>query len=215
MNLKEFRINNVSEECFNLLLNRTDLYLMDQDALNIVCQGKVYFLPDKWNYEWMRLLSQESEAELTEMPSVIHYTTPKKPWHYPEELLADVFWKYARDSIFYEEILKKSQLEIAKNVMRTTGFTNIAVYGAGYIGKSYVSKMLEMKLCHIVLWVDKNFANMQGTVIPVEDVGKIYSVSFDYVVIAIENQSVYEEVRKMFISNGIPEEKIMHIYYKV
>ena len=91
-------------------------------------------------------------------------------------------------------------------------FRNIAVYGAGNAGKRYVNKILSLNLCNIVAWVDKNYANIQGTKLQVEAVETIYERKFDHVIIAIENESVFAEIRTMLITNGIPEEKIVWIH---
>ena len=39
-------------------------------------------------------------------PNIVHYASAIKPWNAPERDLASNFWKYARVSPFYEEILE-------------------------------------------------------------------------------------------------------------
>lgn len=217
MNTKAFRENNVKERCFSLLSQRTDLYFMDQCAMNIVCEGKVHFLPSEWNFEWQYLFStEEHELKPMDQLAIIHYDGIEKPWDYPGQILADCFWAYARKTVFYEEILQISQIKSMRAVLEVIGgigsFRNIAVYGAGNAGKRYVNKILSLNLCNIVAWVDKNYANIQGTKLQVEAVETIYERKFDHVIIAIENESVFAEIRTMLITNGIPEEKIVWIH---
>lgn len=227
INAKEFRKQKVTEQCFSLLSQRDDLYYMDQCALNIVCEGKVYFLPAKWNYEWLflfygdnsRLYYRDKKLELMKDPAIIHYDGIEKPWNYPSQILADYFWLYARQTIFYEEILQAVQQRNIKTFFETVmdifgdamKFKDIAVYGAGNAGKRYVDKILSLNLCKIAIWVDQNYTEKQGTILPVEPVEKLYQEKFDHVIIAIENRVISTEVKEMLMGNGIPEEKIIQI----
>ncbi|GHU41386.1 hypothetical protein FACS1894111_03600 [Clostridia bacterium] len=223
INTKEFINNSVAQKCFSLLSNRQDLYFMDQCALNIVCEGKVHFLPHKWNHEWLYLFSANNsllpnsreEFEACANPAIIHYDGVEKPWDYPEQCLSDYFWSYARQTVFYEEIVYSAQLRHTRELLELSGvigkYRNIAIYGAGNAGKKYVSRMSTLKLCNIVLWIDKNFTEKQGLELPVESVDKLYTTEFDHVFIAIENIAISNQVKEMLISNHIPPEKIIQI----
>ena len=47
-------------------------------------------------------------AGMADLPySVLHFTTGVKPWNNPTMPLSDKFWKYARNTPFYEQILYK------------------------------------------------------------------------------------------------------------
>lgn len=216
MNRKALKENKVTEKCFSLLSKRTDLYFMDQCAMNIVCEGKVFFLPEKWNFEWQYLFSAEEHGfkEMNHL-GIIHYDGIEKPWDYPGQVLAEKFWSYARKTIFYEEILQTAQIKSTRAVLEVFGgigkFRNIAVYGAGNAGKRYVDKILSLKLCNIVSWVDKNYGKIQETKLQVESVETLFEREFDHVVIAIENKAVSEEVEKMLVMKGVPEEKVIRI----
>lgn len=48
MNLAWFRRNDGTSKCFKLLNQFTDIVYPDQDALNIVCDGRIKLLPDEW-----------------------------------------------------------------------------------------------------------------------------------------------------------------------
>ena len=39
-------------------------------------------------------------------PMIIHYAGFKKPWYDPTEDYAQEFWKYARKTVYYEELLQ-------------------------------------------------------------------------------------------------------------
>jgi hypothetical protein len=71
-----------------------------------------------------------------------------------------------------------------------------------------------MKLCKIVLWVDKAFTEKQEYELPVESVDKLYTTDFDRVLIAIENIFISNQVKDMLISNNIASGKIIQIQKK-
>ena len=56
-------------------------------------------------------------------PKLIHYNLFQKPWCYDNIGYADYFWKYAKESSYYEYILKfkenysKEQIEADKNAL--------------------------------------------------------------------------------------------------
>lgn len=216
INTKKFKKHEVKEKCFELLSQRTDLYFMDQCALNIVCEGKVQMLPARWNYEWLFLFESEiKETKIIEHPAIIHYNGTMKPWDNPGMLLSEHFWKYARQSVFYEEILRLAQMKVTQSVFEVLGgtgrFKNIAVYGAGSIGKKYVEQLLALPICNIVTWVDRNYENIKQPLFPVEKIERLYETEYDHVIIALGSESVAKEVAQMLISNGIAENKIVYI----
>ncbi|MBR1424579.1 Stealth CR1 domain-containing protein [bacterium] len=97
-----------------------DLLYPDQDILNVMFQNNVKFLESKWNYlygqcawgiQYLNYIGGDYKKEFLEArenPYIIHYTSPKKPWNVPTAEYAEIFWKYARKSPFYEEIIYSS-----------------------------------------------------------------------------------------------------------
>ena len=117
LNLEEFRKTYTVEEMLNLAASR-DWQLLDQDVLNVLADGKVKFVDMAWNvmYDW-RYIRQSQIVSMAPKylsdeyavahanPKIIHYAGPDKPWLDPMSDYADLFWKYAKDSLYYEEIL--------------------------------------------------------------------------------------------------------------
>ena len=88
---------------------------VDQDALNYIFRDKVKLIPLRFNYQY-HLFSQNSEQDFpngaayeyfkeSRDPVIVHYITPDKPWKNPGCAFGWMFWKYARMSPFYEEII--------------------------------------------------------------------------------------------------------------
>ena len=76
-----------------------DLLDPDQAYLNYLCRDKIYILPNGWNKEPMELPCEGKK-------NIVHYALYKKPWQYDDVMDGEEFWRYARQSAFYEKILE-------------------------------------------------------------------------------------------------------------
>lgn len=53
MNLKQMRIENISEKCFSFIHENPSVLYLDQDALYYTCYGRIGMLPDEWGrFSW-------------------------------------------------------------------------------------------------------------------------------------------------------------------
>lgn len=116
INCQKFRNEKIKDECLNILQKIKTPRYPDQDILNIACSKKVKYLPLKYNFEWHLLTNDKNyintiptkfhndflDAERN--PVIIHYTG-YKPWNFPTFKYAEIWWNYARQTPFYEEIL--------------------------------------------------------------------------------------------------------------
>ncbi len=105
----------------NILLDsvrKNNFKFVDQCAINKFFNGNLKFLDQKWNYETKqrgfapaykltdtKILNIHQNAK--KEPYIIHYSGKHKPWLYPDEEFADIWWQYARKTPFYEEILTR------------------------------------------------------------------------------------------------------------
>lgn len=129
---KKFIELTIKEKCFEVLSRYKKLSCPDQDALNISCQGKVLYLTDSWNFQNGRG-SYTFEDRYNKVHNIIHYTSAKKPWNTKVIELGEYFWKYARNTIFYEEILSDyilkttnlQQITNNKNKQETNTLDNV------------------------------------------------------------------------------------------
>ena len=99
MNLKKMRDDDL-EGHFLSLLNKYhfDSIAPDQDYLNAMCNGKIYYLEEKWD-----TMPNDAKPMLTET-SLIHYNLFSKPWCYDGIQYEEQFWNYARDCSLIDEI---------------------------------------------------------------------------------------------------------------
>lgn len=120
-NIKECLKFNITDKLLNKLKQIKTPKFWDQDIFNCVCEHQVYELDQSWNTQWQPYISEMNQA-LFQVPQkvyekyiqalkeryIIHYTSPIKPWSNPEFPLAYFWWKYARMTPFYEEIIYKN-----------------------------------------------------------------------------------------------------------
>lgn len=117
LNLDKMRKESFEEKCINRLIEVKNPGYVDQDILNSLYEDQIKFLPMNWNIEWQLPIQHKHLIEMLpselytdymngyNVPSIIHYCSIYKPWKSPDFPLAKYFWKYARLTPFYEEIL--------------------------------------------------------------------------------------------------------------
>lgn len=110
MNLEEMRKIGFGELFLKLLSTVTFRVAQDQDYLNVLCRGKVKFLPDFWNF--MPFKPAESE------PMLVHFNLDSKPWQKDGILYGDEFWAYADRSAYGEELRARKSSYCEEDVRR-------------------------------------------------------------------------------------------------
>ena len=193
INIPMFRNEKIGEKCFDLLKEKGKYWAMDQDVLNITCFEKVKFIDDRWNAEWAPIAeygmanripylddARKSKFTALDNPYILHYTTAKKPWSYPEITLAEFFWNYARKTDFYEEILfsniykAKDTINVEKDFFKRFIFpwdkvvcgSKIIIYGAGVVGRAFLEQIRLSQYAEILAVVDKNHNNIKDLFVP-------------------------------------------------
>lgn len=119
LNLEKMRKNNVKSKLLDCILNMK-VHFADQCVFNFYFRNDVKYIPTCWNYgicdrerralnvkETMPLNILKQYISDSQNPKIIHYSGPYKPWFYPDEEYAKIWWEYARRSPYYEQLLKK------------------------------------------------------------------------------------------------------------
>ena len=99
INSKQFRKNKIKEKFVDLINKYSFVVAQDQDYLNILCQDKVYWFDSKWNVQ----MSEEKVRDYDSL-GIVHYNLAEKPWHNLDCKYADLFWEYAKDTVYIEEL---------------------------------------------------------------------------------------------------------------
>lgn len=144
---------NFKEKCIEKLIELKDPIYVDQCVLNSLCHGNIDFIDLSWNVEWhVAIFNKNLENKLPinsykeyikayNNPKLIHYAGYIKPWTNPNYPKANLWWKYARMTQFYEDIIYKNKtinnnIKSAKEINRFSIADFILSIG---IDRNYVS----------------------------------------------------------------------------
>lgn len=118
LNAKEMRKLYSTEQWLDLA--QEDYMYVDQDVLNRYCQGRVLYLDMAWDvlidcmeYRVPVIIQAAPERmkkdyfAARETPFVIHYAGGEKPWNQPNVDMEAYFWKYAKETPYYEMLQKQ------------------------------------------------------------------------------------------------------------
>ncbi len=101
MNSKKLRELKIDEKFLDLYTKYGfDVIAPDQDYINSMCYGHIKYLSDIYD-----AMPNPNNKEV-ENPVIIHYNLFLKPWQYEDVQYYDYFWKYAKSTPFYDEILE-------------------------------------------------------------------------------------------------------------
>lgn len=184
INCNKWIENNLKNKCIECLRSYDKLACPDQDVLNVVCKGKILQLEDKWNFQWHHQFPDARTGTFTldygtryeklmrSIPNIIHYTSWIKPWNSPERVYSEHFWKYCRQTFFYESII----------------FMNVRVKGKKSIGNARsvksseeerrirntiaeTEKSITYKLSRIISFIPRKLKKYDYSLIPPEGAG--------------------------------------------
>lgn len=120
LNIKVLKNIDFLNKCLNTLKELKTPLFPDQDVLNKVCDGYVKYLPYNYNLLWncihyykdakerMPEETYKRYIEAWQSPKIIHYAGAYKPWKQPWLEYSSLFWYYARQTPFYEEVIYKN-----------------------------------------------------------------------------------------------------------
>lgn len=101
MNSKKLRELKIDEKFLDLYTKYGfDVIAPDQDYINSMCYGHIKYLSDIYD-----AMPNPNNKEV-ENPAIIHYNLFLKPWQYENVQYYDYFWKYAKFTPYYDEILE-------------------------------------------------------------------------------------------------------------
>lgn len=87
--------------------------------------------------------------------------------------------------------------------------SSIVLYGAGYIGQIFHRQVILSKYCTIAAWVDKAYQREELRRKNVVGMEALYTVTYDYVVLAVRDRDVAVEITDQLLFFGISREKII------
>lgn len=115
VNLKKWRNERIEEKFFKWVKkNRKKIKYVDQDVLNVVLNGFIKKLPEKYNVQLTYYKRRKKLLNLINDIYIVHYCGPEKPWSKKEMYLSEYFWKYAKLNPFYNQIREKFALHYSE-----------------------------------------------------------------------------------------------------
>lgn len=147
MNLKQLRQENKVEEFRRLSKNKYPQN--DQDVLNIVCNGRVQWLPSMYNFQtnhysnymWGRRHS-DIDFSILVKKATLHYTCRNKPWNALDCTLSDAWWHYYRhspmfDNDFYFQC-QYDRIEASRNDYHMVKAKKLIIHLLGRVKKTII-----------------------------------------------------------------------------
>lgn len=149
INTKEYQKQNVEKKFIDLMLKHKFEVAPDQDYLNVVCKDKVKYLDIGWN----KTPIPEKEFSDSDL-KLIHYKLNFKPWLYKGVRYEEYFWKYAKDTPFYEDLLAMRNGYTDKEKERDSlAFTDLQKMAINYINSENNYKNLKLKEESNAIWI--------------------------------------------------------------
>lgn len=228
INIAEFHKEKIGQRGLQMISEKKYM-TVDQDVLNVLCDGRIKYIDGRWNVEWEHLTGEGKEIRIDDVrkdtlsylddPYIVHFTSPFKPWLHPENEYAEWFWKYARDTVFYEEILF-SNVPIARppeDIFARFLFpwkivkpeSEIILYGGGVVGQIFLKQIISTRYCVIKAICDKSPESVYHATIPVISISEIKDFTYDAILIAIEKENIAMEIRQDLLDIGIAQKKIL------
>lgn len=205
----------------------------DQDVLNSIFKGQVKFINQQWNLQYHipilydRHLESFNKSDMQDYnfafknPAIIHYTSPVKPWYAPKVGLAVDFWRYARKTDFYEEILYSMyQNEIANSrfathlYMKLQEDKRVVLWGASIFLEDFI-KRYQISTKNILGIIDINVTrqgkNIEGYKIYPPEILK--SLEYEEIILTIVNgqDKRYEDIKNYLIKNNFAHIKFIKL----
>lgn len=142
ISLNEFRKHEVEKKFTHLITTYNfDLLDPDQAYLNYLCYNKTKILPNGWN-------KAPTGSACEGDKNIVHYNLYKKPWQYDDVIDGEYFWKYAKLSQFYSQILDKKLAFTSEDKLKSESMAKEILVHANKIVNSnsnFVKKVGSLK----------------------------------------------------------------------
>lgn len=124
----------------------------DQDVLNVLCEGRTKLVSASWDVmvpEFRESLPKKYLAELEESiasPKILHFGGNMKPWLCMDAPFSEYFWKYAAQTPFIQEIIRR-RIELDRGVYSVRNAME-REFREGKAGARYILKYIRAWLAY-------------------------------------------------------------------
>lgn len=143
INTAEYRKEAIETKFINLMLSEKFEVAPDQDYLNVLLKDRVKLVDVGWNKTPI-----PGKKFPDKLISLIHYKLNFKPWHYKGVRYEEFFWKYAKETPFYDDLIAmRDSYSDKEKQSDEQAFVNLQKMALDYINSSnnYIKK-LRLKL---------------------------------------------------------------------
>lgn len=143
INTAEYRKETIETKFINLMLSEKFEVAPDQDYLNVLLKDRVKLVDVGWNKTPI-----PGKKFPDKLISLIHYKLNFKPWHYKGVRYEEFFWKYAKETPFYDDLVAmRDSYSDKEKQSDEQAFVNLQKMALDYINSSnnYIKK-LRLKL---------------------------------------------------------------------
>lgn len=85
----------------------------------------------------------------------------------------------------------------------------VLLYGAGKVGVDYRKQVADCRNIELCGWVDKNYEKCRENGLDVQPVEYIGNSEYDYILVAVNNENVFCEIKEELKGIGVIEDKII------
>ncbi len=230
-NLKEMRTNHLYETFLQHL--DKGYPSMDNDVLNVCCEGKITYLDIKYNFFcefWEQTeclkgtgFTSEEIDSLKEEEMIFHFSGKYKPWTFLRTNASGIWWEMAKKALSNEEY--QSIYSAAEELSKVTDWSyltkqckeqdDIIIMGYSEIAKELINLLMQSGINHVRCFCDNNadkigLSYIGKEVLAVKDALEKYPRALWLV----SSQNYYKEIQEQLSSLGIPEENIRWYFHK-
>lgn len=140
---------------------------LDQDVINLLLQGRIYRLPNKWNVMIANNLPDCDEYYLPEAlrkeyvearkdPWIVHYVGRAIPCYAKNPDMYEYFWHYARQTVFYEVLLQR----MCEEATHRSGVDDETIQGLRVVVEQLQTIAYRKTLKGRIRWLVMPFVNL-------------------------------------------------------
>jgi len=86
---------------------------------------------------------------------------------------------------------------------------NVVLYGAGNVGRDFYKQLLRSENVHVSAWVDYNYQKYEKEKLPVESLNRLKDLEYDYIIVAVLRENVYENIAATLENYSVPRDKVI------
>lgn len=212
-------LKQTSEEIFvGNLVRHADIILF---SAAIPYQGGKYHINEQYPTYWERMFNKFGYVMCDCVRNVFWDMIGVDVWYKQNMFLVcksgmeqEIMEKFYSDN-HIKDIVHPEYWEYYRNLQYIFPFScvekgeKIVVYGAGDVGRAYISQINKTRYAQIVCWCDGASEYYRSEKLEVDRPEKLKELEFDKVIVAVKQRDTFDEIAQNLICGGVAEEKLI------